>query len=120
MEGPYHELLAELRAPTSALRRAIPDAWAGFLSMHQGALADGEVSGALKEVIALAIAAVKQCDGCIAYHARAAVKAGATAEQVAEVLGVALLMDGGTATVYGPKAYQAFLEFAADREPAAG
>jgi hypothetical protein len=31
---------------------------------------------------------------------------------VAEALDVALLMDGGTASVYGPRAWQAYGEFA--------
>ena len=52
--------------------------------------------------MALAIAVVKQCDGCIAYHTKAAVRRGASAEEVAETLSVALLMDGGTASVYAP------------------
>jgi AhpD family alkylhydroperoxidase len=62
--------------------------------------------------MALAIAVVKHCDGCIAYHAKAAAQLGATPEEVAEALGVALLMDGGTATVYGPRAWAAYCEFA--------
>ena len=37
----------------------------------------------------------------------------ATSEEVAEALGVALLMDGGTASVYGPRAWEAFHEFVA-------
>jgi alkylhydroperoxidase/carboxymuconolactone decarboxylase family protein YurZ len=55
---------------------------------------------------------VKRCDGCIAYHAKAAARAGATPGEVAELLGVALLMDGGTASVYAPRAWEAFTEFA--------
>ena len=62
---------------------------------------------------------VKRCDGCIAYHAKAAARAGATAEEVAELLGVALLMDGGTASVYAPRGYEAFLEFLAEESPIA-
>jgi AhpD family alkylhydroperoxidase len=107
----HHEVLDELREPTKALRRAVPDAWAGFVALHDRAMADGEVPAALKEAAALAMSAVKRCDGCIAYHARAAAKAGATPGQVAELLGVALLMDGGTASVYAPRAFEAFLEF---------
>ena len=52
------------------------------------------------------------CTGCIAYHAKAAARRGASAEEVAEALGVALLMDGGTASVYGPRAWEAFHQFA--------
>jgi AhpD family alkylhydroperoxidase len=33
----------------------------------------------VKELMALAIATVEQCDGCIAYHAKAAARRGATA-----------------------------------------
>jgi alkylhydroperoxidase/carboxymuconolactone decarboxylase family protein YurZ len=56
---------------------------------------------------------VQRCDGCIAYHAKAAARAGATDAEVAELLGVALLMGGGTASVYAPRAWAAFQEFSA-------
>lgn len=108
--GPHGQVLQDLREPTSSLRHAIPETWAGFVALHGAAVGDGELPTALKETIALAISVVKRCDGCIAYHARAAAKAGATQGQVAEALGVALLMDGGTASVYAPRAWQAFLE----------
>jgi AhpD family alkylhydroperoxidase len=75
-------------------------------------MAEGEVPTRVKEAVALAISVVKRCDGCIAYHAKAAARRGATPEEVAEALGVALLMDGGTASVYGPRAWNAYREFA--------
>ena len=101
----------ELREPTRSLRHAIPEAWAGFARLHDAAVAEGELPSRVKEAAALAMAVVKGCDGCIAYHARAAARAGATPGEVAEMLGVALLMDGGTASVYGPRAWEAFGEF---------
>ena len=110
----YHQLLSELREPTKSLRRALPDAWSGFVATHQAAMADGALPGHLKEAVALAISVVKRCDGCIAYHAKAAARAGATPAEVAELLGVALLMDGGTASVYAPRAWDAFHEFAVE------
>ena len=69
--------------------------------------------------MALAIAVAKACNGCIAYHAKAAARQGATPEEVAEALSVALLMDGGTASVYGPLAWAAFEEFATPMATAA-
>ena len=110
--GHYRDVAADLREPTKSLRTASPDVWAGFGALHQAAVADGALSAKIKELMALAIAVVKQCDGCIAYHAKAAVARGATTEECAEALGVALLMDGGTASVYGPRAFAAFREFA--------
>lgn len=107
----HAETLRELRAPTRSLRHAIPQTWAGFVGLHDAAMAEGELPTAVKEAAALAIAVVKRCDGCIAYHAKAAARAGATPGEVAEMLGVALLMDGGTASVYAPRAWEAFDEF---------
>jgi AhpD family alkylhydroperoxidase len=106
-----HEVLNRLRQPTADLRDAIPAPWAGFQELHRAAMAEGAVPTRLKEAVALAISVAKQCDGCIAYHARAAARAGASLEEVAELIGVALLMDGGPASVYGPRAYEAFREF---------
>ncbi|MDY7106921.1 MAG: carboxymuconolactone decarboxylase family protein [Actinomycetota bacterium] len=106
------DLIRELAGPTRELRAAAPEAWEGFGQLHKAAVADGALSATVKELMALAIAVVKQCDGCIAYHAKAAARRGATPEEVADALSVALLMDGGTATVYGPRAWAAYQEFA--------
>lgn len=117
--GHAHDVIDELRSPTRSLRQATPDVWAGFGQLHQAAVADGVLPARIKELMALVVAVVKHCDGCIAYHAKAAALRGATREEVAEALGVALLMDGGTASVYGPRAWAAFEEFAPSAEPAA-
>jgi AhpD family alkylhydroperoxidase len=106
----FTEVIEDLKEPTRSLSQATPDVWAGFGQLHKAAVADGALSAKVKELMALAIAVVKQCDGCIAYHAKAAGRRGATPEEVAEALGVALLMDGGTASVYGPRAWDAFRE----------
>jgi AhpD family alkylhydroperoxidase len=111
-------VIDELRPATKSLRAAIPEAWAAFTELHQRSVAGGAVPARLKEAAALAISVVQHCDGCIAYHARAAAQAGATREEVAELLAVALLMEGGPATVYGPRAWEAFLQFCGEHEPA--
>jgi AhpD family alkylhydroperoxidase len=67
----------------------------------------------MRELIALAIAVTTECDGCIAAHARGAAGRGATAQEVAEALGVAIAMNGGPGSVWAPRAYAAFQEFAA-------
>lgn len=107
----YQETLNQLRGPTLSLRRAQPETWAGFKQLHDSAMADGSLPRRVKELIALAIAVVKGCDGCIASHAKGAARNGASAAEVSEALSVAMLMDGGPATVYGPRAWEAFEEF---------
>ena len=99
------------------LRRAIPDAYVGFGELHRAAFADGALDVATKELIALAIAVVEGCDGCIASHTQAAARAGATRQQAAEAIGATFLMLGGPATIQGPRAYDAFCEFAPDDGP---
>jgi AhpD family alkylhydroperoxidase len=109
--GHWHDVSANLADPSRSLRAAIPDVWGGFGQLHKEAMKEGALSAALKEVIALVISVRDECDGCIAAHARGAARKGATPEQVAEALGVALLMMGGPGTVYGPRAWQAYHEF---------
>ena len=103
----------ELKVAGRKLRAAIPGVYAGYGSLHQAAMGDGALPAKTKELIALAIAVTRECDGCIAAHARSAHRRGVTAEEVAEAMGVVILMNGGPGTVWGPRAYAAFEEFAA-------
>ncbi len=101
----------ELRKPTRDLRHAIPGVYEGYKHLHDAALQSGALDAKTKELIALAIAVSKQCDGCISAHAHGAVQRGASREEAAEAIGVAFLMNGGPATVYGARAFAAFNEF---------
>jgi AhpD family alkylhydroperoxidase len=113
MEHTHGKAVFEQLAPlTRELRSAIPDVYASFRDLHGAAMAPGALDAKTKELIALALSVQHQCDGCIASHARGAVKAGATKQEAAEALGVTFLMNGGPATIYAPRAYDAFCEFA--------
>ncbi len=90
----------------------IPGVYAGFGEMSKAAMSSGALDAKYKELIALAIGVVHGCDGCIASHAKAAVRAGASKEEAAEAVGVSIMMHGGPATIYGARAYDAFSEFA--------
>jgi len=109
--SPGRGVLAELAPMGRELRALIPTVYEGFGGLHTAALAEGALSKKTKELIALAIGISSHCDGCIASHARGAAIAGATEQEVAEVIGVTILMNGGPATVYGPRAFAAFKEF---------
>jgi AhpD family alkylhydroperoxidase len=85
----------ELRRPARELRHAIPQVYAGYRQLHDSALGAGALDVRTKELISLAIAVSKECDGCIAAHAHAAVLHGATPPQAAEAIGVTFLMNGG-------------------------
>lgn len=110
--GARHHL-RDLREPTKRLRRQIPEVFKGFLDTSQATMTDGALSAKHKELIALALAVSEHCEGCIAYHARGAARRGATEPEVAEALGVTILLGGGpAASDYAPRALEAFREFA--------
>ena len=111
--GHYHGVQDELREPAKSLRALIPDAFSAFAKLHSATMGDGALPAKTKELLALAIAITRQCDGCIAAHAKGAVRTGATPQEVAEMIGVTILMNGGPGTVYGPRAWAAFQEFSA-------
>jgi alkylhydroperoxidase/carboxymuconolactone decarboxylase family protein YurZ len=49
-----------------------------------------------------------RCDGCITVHTEAAMKEGATKEEIAEALGVAVALNAGAALVYSARVMDAF------------
>ncbi|MEY7974694.1 carboxymuconolactone decarboxylase family protein [Saccharomonospora xinjiangensis] len=104
-----------LREPTRELRRAIPGVYEGYAGLHDAVMARGALDQRTKELIALAVAVSEQCDGCIAAHAKAAVYHGVEPQEAAEAIGVTFLLNGGPATVYGARAYAAFLEYYEER-----
>jgi len=57
----------------------------------------GHFDARTHELIELAVAVTTRCDGCIAVHVKAAVKHGATREEIAEALGVAIALNAGAA-----------------------
>ena len=105
-------VLDELSPLHRQLRQAVPDVYRGFGKLQRAAFSDGALDTKTKELIAVAIAVVEGCDGCIASHAQAAARAGASRQEAAEAIGVTFLMHGGPATIHGPRAYDAFCEFA--------
>ena len=109
--GHYQDEMKATQASARELRERIPDVYSGFVEMHRAAFADGELSAKTKELIAVAIAVSDRCEGCIGSHSRQAVRHGATEQEFAEMLGVAIQMNGGPGTVYAPKAWDAYQEF---------
>ena len=111
MTTSYLTLTQETSAQIAQLRADIPDTLRGFSAMAQAAGKDGVLDKKTKELIALALSVGARCDPCVGYHAQALVKFGATREEVAEALGMAVYMGGGPSLMYAAKASAAFEEF---------
>ena len=103
---------ARLQALIGALGHEIPGPVSGFARTHASAVTPGALDRPVKELMALAIALSVHCEGCIAYHLHDALDAGATREQILETIGVAVMMGGGPALVYGAEALDALNELA--------
>ncbi len=68
-----------------------------FEDAEAAALRSGALEGKYKELIALGISIVEKCYPCVEYHVTAALKGGATREQIIEVAAVAVALGGGVA-----------------------
>ena len=80
------------------LRRELaPEASAAFHTFGQAVFADGALSRKAKHVIAVAVAHVTQCPYCIRGHTRAALRDGASQQELMEAIWVAAEMRAGGA-----------------------
>ncbi len=95
-------------ANLTKLRQLQPELAKGFTALHHGTMGAGALDVKQKELIALSIGIAKQCVDCIGFHVRAAIKAGASREEVAETISVAVMMGGGPTFMYGAKALEAY------------
>lgn len=88
-----------LSTPEIARRRRdlAPDQQAAFEAFGKAVFADGALSANTKQIIAVAVAHVTQCPYCITGHTKAALRAGATPEELMEAIWVAAEMRAGGA-----------------------
>lgn len=70
-----------------------------FLEMEQAAYSDGALPSKIKELIAVGISVVIDCESCMQWHIEQAAKAGVTEQEVLEAIEVGIEMGGGPATV---------------------
>jgi AhpD family alkylhydroperoxidase len=107
----YSKNYNDLTKLMQELGTKIPETMKGFNDLHKASTAEGALPSKTKELIALGIAIAVRCDGCIAFHVHDALMAGSTSEEILETIGVALLMGGGPALVYGCEAMEALEQF---------
>ena len=113
MEKRYPEYFDRLRGLMGKLGKELEGPMAAFGQMHKQVFPDGALTTKAKELITLAICITSLCEGCIAVHVRAALRAGATRQEIAEAIGVAIYMGGGPAVVFGCLALEALEQFEA-------
>lgn len=84
----------------SVLQKYKPDLFRQWASFSTSVFADGALTAKTKELMAVALSIAAGCEPCVKIHTRRARKLGATAEEVAETIAVAVVMLGGPSDVW--------------------
>ena len=101
------EYRKELMGRIGEIGKLSPDTVAGYQTLSNAGKKTGHLDAKTHELIALAVAVTTRCDGCITVHTTAALKNGASREEIAEALGVAIAMNAGAAMVYSARVMDA-------------
>lgn len=83
------------------LGKEIPGIMGALGGLHEEVLRDGALSAKTKELMMLAIAVSIRCEYCLWKHVPAAIKMGASREEILEAVGTAIQMSGGPGAAYG-------------------
>ena len=98
-------------------KRLAPEAHEAFQALSQKVFADGALPTKTKQIIAVAVAHVTQCPYCIQGHTKAALRAGATAQELMEAIWVAAEMRAGAAFAHSAIALTTINNEEVRREP---
>jgi AhpD family alkylhydroperoxidase len=104
----WEEYLHELMARIGEIGRASPDIVRGYRTLSDAGQKTNHLDAKTRELIALAVGVTLRCDGCITTHTSAAIKSGASKEEIVEALGVAISVNAGAALVYSARVLDAF------------
>lgn len=103
----WNEYRKQLTTSIREVGTLSPDTLKGYQTLAGAGAKTGHLDAKTRELIALAVAVTTRCDGCIAVHSKAALKHGATKEEIAEALGVAIDLNAGAALVFSARVMDA-------------
>ncbi|MGA2477321.1 MAG: carboxymuconolactone decarboxylase family protein [Spirochaetia bacterium] len=104
----WNEYQKQLQTTIAEIGRISPEIVRGYRTLGDAGKSTNTLDPKIRELIAVAVAVTRQCDGCIAVHTDAALKNGASREEVTEALGVAIAVNAGAALIYSSRALDAF------------
>jgi AhpD family alkylhydroperoxidase len=110
-DHPYPAMTKEI---SDHRRRLAPRQLEAFKAFSQSVFADGALPAKTKQLIAVAVAHVTQCPYCIRGHTTAAMRQGATPEEIMEAAWVAAEMRAGAAYAHSAVALDTIAKAEAD------
>jgi AhpD family alkylhydroperoxidase len=93
------EMTHRRKAAHAKLLAADSKVYQAFLEMERAAFQDGALPRKHKELIAVGISVVIDCESCMQWHIEQAASAGASEREVFEAVEVGIEMAGGPGTV---------------------
>ncbi len=103
----WNEYHKQVGARIGDVMKVSPDTVRGYQTLSAANSKTTLLGEKTRQLISLAVAVTTRCDGCIVVHTEAALKAGATKEEIGEALGVAVAMNAGAALVYSSRVMDA-------------
>jgi AhpD family alkylhydroperoxidase len=103
----WNEYRKQLTAGVKQLGQLSPDTVKGYVELSSAGSKKNLLGAKVRELISLAVAVTLRCDGCITVHTEAARRQGASDEEIAEALGVAVAVNAGAAMVYSARVIDA-------------
>lgn len=108
----WNEYRKQLAGGVKEFGQLSPGSVKGYVELSSAGQKADLLGAKVRELIALAVAVTARCDGCITVHTEAALRHGATREEIAEALGVAVAVNAGAALVYSTRVLDAVKEHA--------
>ena len=109
----WQNKLEGTRNQLRGLNKTIPDTTRAFGALGKAVKEGGVLEFKTKEFIALGIAVTQKCEACIVLHIETLIRAGATRDEIGDVLSMTIQMGGGPAMMYAAKALDCFDELSA-------
>ena len=107
----WNQYRGQLASGVKEIGQLSSDTVKGYIELSSAGQKKNLLGAKMRELIALAVAVTARCDGCIAVHSEAAIRHGASKEEIAEVLGVAVAVNAGAALVYSTRVMDAVKEY---------
>lgn len=108
----WNDYRRQLKTTTGELGKLSPGTLEGYRAIATAYKNDahgenGHLDARMRELMSIAVGVALRCDGCIAVHTDAAIRHGATKEEIAEACNVAISISAGAALVYSARALDA-------------
>lgn len=104
----WNEYQKQIQQGIAEIGRTNHEVVTGYRELTNAGNAANLLGAKVRKLIALTVAVTRPCDGCIVTHTDAAIKQGATREEILEALSVAIAVNAGVALIFSSRVMNAF------------